>query len=628
MADVDDELLALVGGDDPSDEESEQEMNISRSGSESPEPDEKETETKAKKPSAPKPKKRRHDDSDEEEGEASSGASSPTSQKSAPMDESDSESDALHTTNVTTKMDDEDDNKYPVEGIYASEAEKEEILAMPELEREQLLAKRQEEVDRQRQNTLLRRLLKTREDDSQSAKKRKASNADLDDAQRKTSRQRTRVGGSKVGETSAGIESLRRARAEKNDRQRRREEDRERNKGKSSTTFRDSPGRDDGDSDVEWVGDSRRKASRSPEAKEIPPASLRDMERIRLGRTRFGQVCFYPGFDEAITGCYVRIAIGPDREGENVYRMAVIKGFTKGKPYAMEKPNGQSFVTDQYIRAAHGKAERDWPFISCSDSPFTEAEFNRYQRACQDEGVIIPKKPYLSAKIDDIETLRNRTWTEEEVNSKIQRERELKERFAPTERNRLLNALEEAKRRGDDARVTELQDKLDTLETPRLAFRTSLTPAKKNVSTTPSQQDRLAQLNAENRRRNAESVRKAQMMERAKVRNIEARIARGEDVEEDTSRRLRTKPKFMQDINEPIERKSTPANGSGASTPASNTPKLAATTKTAVLPHLQKLQQQNHLSGKDKNGIPTIHKPLVDDDIIAALDLEIEVEID
>jgi hypothetical protein len=47
-------------------------------------------------------------------------------------------------------------------------------------------------------------------------------------------------------------------------------------------------------------------------------------------------------------------------------------GFTTGKPYAMEKRNRQSFVTDQYVKVAHGKAEREWPFIACSDSPFTE----------------------------------------------------------------------------------------------------------------------------------------------------------------------------------------------------------------------------------------------------------------
>ncbi|KAI1372880.1 plus-3-domain-containing protein [Hypoxylon crocopeplum] len=626
MADVDDELLALVGGDESSDEEPEQAMNNGHSASGSPDPEgtkQSSSDTKQKS------KKRKHDDSDEEEGEASSIAS-PASQDSAPMDESDSESDTFQTANTNGKMgDDDDDNKYPIDGIYASEAEKEDILAMPELEREQLLAKRQEEVDRQRQNTLLRRLLKTREDDSQSAKKRKASTADLDDAQRKTSRQRTRVGGSKVGETSAGIESLRRARAEKSDRLRRREEDRERNM-KSHSISRDSPDRDArGDSDVDWTGASKDKhsKSRTPEVKEIPLADLRDIERVRLGRSRFAQVCFYPGFDEAITGCYVRIALGPGSDGGNVYRMALIKGFTQGKPYAMEKSNGQNFVTDQYVKAAHGKSERDWPFISCSDSSFTEAEFNRYKKVCQDEGVIFPKGPTLDAKIDDINALVNRTWTDAEVNAKLERERAFRERFAPTERNRLLDLLEEAKRHGDNSRASELQDQLDSLETPRLAFKTSLAPSAKSANSTPSQQDRLAALNAENRRRNAERVRKAQMMEKAKTRQIEARLARGEDVKEDTSRRLRTKPKFMQDINEPFERKSTPVNGSGASTPANGTPRQSAA-KAPLLPHLEKLQVQNHQTGRDKKGIPQIHKPIVDDDIIAALDLDIEVDID
>ncbi|OTA70715.1 plus-3-domain-containing protein [Hypoxylon sp. EC38] len=624
MADVDDEFLALVGGDESSDEEPEQAISRSASGSPDPEAN-SHTSSKTKQ----KPSRRKHDESDEEEGEASSIAS-PASQDSAPMDESDSESDAFQATNANGKMEDDDDNKYPVDGIYASEAEKEEILAMPELEREQLLARRQEEVDRQRQNTLLRRLLKTREDDSQSAKKRKAGAADLDDAQRKTSRQRTRVGGSKVGETSAGIESLRRARAEKSDRLRRREEDRERNK-KPHSTSRDSLDHDDsGNSDAGWRGASkdRRSRSRTPEVREIPLADLRDIERVRVGRSRFARVCFFPGFDEAITGCYVRVALGPGPDGTNVYRMAIIKGFTQGKPYAMEKSNGQNFVTDQYVKAAHGKAEREWPFISCSDSPFTEAEFNRYKKVCQEDGIIFPKKPTLDAKIDDINALVNRDWTDAEVNAKVERERALLRKFAPTERNRLVNLIEEAKSRGDDAKVSELQDQLDSLETPRLAFRTSLAPSTKSTSSTPSQQERLAALNAENRRRNAEAVRKAQLMEKAKARQIEARLARGEDVQEDSSRRLRTKPKFMQDFNESTERKSTPTNGSGASTPANGTPKQTATTKAPLLPHLQKLQQQNHQTGKDKKGIPQIHKPIVDDDIIAAMDLDIEVDID
>lgn len=66
MADVDDEFLALVGGDDASDEEVEN-SGPSRQGSESPEPGAKQS----KGTPAAKPRRRRQEDSDEEEeGEA------------------------------------------------------------------------------------------------------------------------------------------------------------------------------------------------------------------------------------------------------------------------------------------------------------------------------------------------------------------------------------------------------------------------------------------------------------------------------------------------------------------------------------------------------------------------------
>ncbi|KAI0912057.1 hypothetical protein F4823DRAFT_583118 [Ustulina deusta] len=615
MADVDDEFLALVGGDDASDEEAEN-SGQSRPASESPDPEARQS----KGTPAAKSRRPRQDDSDEEEeGEASSIAASPASDESAPMDESDSESDSFPTSHTAdSKMEDEGELKYPIEGIYASEAEKEEIQAMPELEREQLIAKRQEEIDRERQNTLLRRLLQVnKQESSQSARKRKAGTAELEDGQRKTSRQRTKIGGSKVGETSAGIASLRRARAEKSDRQRRREEDRERNKGKPS--MRDSTqDDDDARSDVEWASNYGRKLSRSatPEKRDAPLADLRDFERVRLSRSRFAEVCFYPGFDNAITGCYCRVAVGPNRDtGETEYQMGVIKGFTQGRPYAMQRMNQQSFVTDQYVRIAFGKTVREYPFISCSDSPFNESECQGLQRVCQDDGVPFPKKAQVDAKIDDINALRNRTWTEKEVSDRLARTQNLRKKYDSSERNRLLNKLEQAKERGDEARIAELQGQVDKLEVPKLAFRTSLLPNKKSAPpSTPSQQDRLAQLNMQRRRDNAETVRRAQIMERAKVRKSEVRGVKGEELDEDTSQRLKTN--------------TTPANSSNTSTPGDGTPKTSFTGKAPLLPHLQKLQLQHHQAGKDKKGIPQIHRPLVDDDIIASLDLDIDVEID
>jgi RNA polymerase-associated protein RTF1 len=261
---------------------------------------------------------------------------------------------------------------------------------------------------------------------------------------------------------------------------------------------------------------------------------------------------------------------------------------------------------DSYIKAAHGKAQREWPFITCSDRGFTEAEWNRYKQVCLSEGVPIPTKPELVSKIGDINGLIERTWTDLEVSEKLKRQNALHIKYSGVERDQLTKQLDMARARGDDeAVIARLQDKLDNLETPRLAFRTSLNSAKKKTENRgPTQQEKLALLNAENRRKNAESVRKAQLLERARAR----------------------------EVSDPTRSQGNNGSGSGASTPAAvaaaaivangnDTPN-----KTGLLPHIAKLQEQQRSQAKP--GMPVIHKPLMDDDIIGALDLDIDIEID
>jgi RNA polymerase-associated protein RTF1 len=236
------------------------------------------------------------------------------------MDESDSDSDGS-----PSNMFDEAD-RFPLEGKFINAADKSEIMAMPEIKREELLAERAQQVERDRQNRALRQLLNAREAGSKKTeKKRKANATDLEESNRKTSRQRTKVGGGRFGEASTGIDNLKRARAEKDDRLRRRQEDRARNGDRKDNAHDDYS--DDGGSELEW-DDGKRKDHKSPSPNH--PAELakfEDYQHVRVGRSRFAQVCFYPGFDEAITGCYARVSIGPDNEtGQNVYRMAAIKG--------------------------------------------------------------------------------------------------------------------------------------------------------------------------------------------------------------------------------------------------------------------------------------------------------------
>lgn len=611
MADIDDDLLALAG-DASSDEEDDAPMNISRESSTSP--GKSSGRAGAKKSGGQKSNRRQNDS--EEEGEASSGHSSPRSLQSAPMNESDSDSDAPGLY--------DDDDRYPLEGRFVNAADKAEIMAMPEIKREELLAERAHEVERDRQNRALRQILNAREaEGKKQEKKRKAATADLDENQRKTSRQRTKLGGGKVGESSTGIDSLKRARAEKSDRQRRRDEDKERNKDKRAhrDDYLDEDA--DGESDVDWDDGKAKKKSASPDYRDAEPAALHDIERVRVGRSRFAMVCFYPGFEEAITGCFVRINIGVDKEtGQNIYRMAVIKGFVEDRPYAVETANGKHFKTTQYLRAAHGKAERNWPFITCSDSPFTEPEWNRYKQTCLAEGVTIPTKPKLIEKITDINNLVNRSWTEAELQEKLTKSGALVAKFIPIERNRLNNLIKEAKARGDEEQMAKLQKELDGLEGPKLAYSTSLQPSPKKTATPTglSQQERLALLNRQNRRKNIEEVRQAQINERRAAKLTEAAIARGEAVAEDHSRRVKTRAKVKHDVSEVFGKKE---DGSGASTPTVGTPNLSAKKPSTPLPHIAKLQA----SKTDSKGMPTIRRPLMDDDIIGAIDLGIELEL-
>lgn len=266
----------------------------------------------------------------------------------------------------------------------------------------------------------------------------------------------------------------------------------------------------------------------------------------------------------------------------------------------------------------------------CFLSPSTEkgtdglnlqGELNRYKVTCHNDGVTLPTKDYLVDKIDDINGLINHKWTNEEIKARLAKRNELRKRFDPQERQRLANLAEEAAQRGDDQRAEELQEELDKLGRERLAFKTSLGPSKNpETPKASSEQDRLAERNRENRRLNQEAVRKAQLKEKAKSREIEMALKRGEVISEDYSRRLRTKAKFVHDVNEKVgEKPDTPKDSTGTATNGT-----AGPSSSQVLPHVAKLQEKHYSETK---GLPTIHKPIMDDDVIGSLDLEIDVEI-
>ncbi|KAJ5288822.1 hypothetical protein N7478_001852 [Penicillium angulare] len=603
--DLDDELLALAGDSEeehsPQPEDKDGSPRHSRTSHSPP------TSQMSRKDTGRRGSRKGARDDHEEDGEVSE-AESHDSLQSAPMSESDSEAGGA--------SDEEDRPIFPYDKLYYSAKEKQEIMAMPEIQREEMLSERAQQVDRHNQDLALRRLLASREREEKRAAakqaKRKAGSAGLDENQRKSSRQKTTLGGRKVGETSAAIDAYKRQREQKGKR------DELRRRGPTTSRRRSrTPGSGESDEDGEVESDLELddRVGRSPSIpKDDPPAELRDINRARVGRTNFGQVCFYPGFDDAIIGCYARVNIGPNSEtGQNEYRLCLVTGFTQGKPYAIEAPNGRSFVTDQYAKLAHGKAVREFPFIACSDSAFTDSEYSRYRKTMTVEDCKMATQTQLAGKVNDINRLINHQFTAEELSEKLRKQGALDQKRNVRKRFDLERDLKFAKVNGNDDEAEKLQKELDELLNPKLSFGTTMN--KPVVDKGLSEAERVHQINIRNQKLNYENVRRAQIEERKAARKAAAAVARGEAVA-DPFMRVRTVAKTHHDVADKPDDIPKPEDAAPIkveeSKPAVDAPKTST--------------HNPGLTPKKKGGFMISYRN-TDDENIAALDMDIDIDI-
>ena len=277
---------------------------------------------------------------------------------------------------------------FPVENKFYSEKDKKEIMSLPEIERESILAERAARHERKMQDLQLRRLIQNRERD----RKRKAGD-DPEDSPRKSSRQKTTLGGRKVGETSGAIEAYKRQREQKGlrDEQRRREGAlRRQNRARSSSDARHSSADVDGESEVEWDdGKAKKDDYRS---KNAQPADYHDFRRVTWTRNQLAEFCFYPGFEDTIRDCYIRVPAKPHpvtkqpnyeqhlvrrKYFESLvlcqitdWRQGIIE--KEGWDYALENRHGKRFVTNQHLVCTVEGAEKEFYFAMVSNTVVSE----------------------------------------------------------------------------------------------------------------------------------------------------------------------------------------------------------------------------------------------------------------
>lgn len=233
------------------------------------------------------------------------------------------------------------------------------------------------------------------------------------------------------------------------------------------------------------------------------------------------------------------------------------------------------FLIDQYAVCDLGKDERTFPFIACSDSTFTEEELELYRSKMASKNLKMPTKSYLSDKCDDISKLLKREWTNEQFEYKLRTQRAREQAYADSMG---LNG-------------------------------TNGTPTPKKVN---SIQDRMAEINRQNRKKNQEEVRKAQLAARkaelAARKQAEAKYKR-KLAEEKAAAEAAEKAKSLQVPGSDLDALFDGSDASRAATPKPDEKKIEK-------PKTEK-----------KVGIPTFKKKAMDDDIIGSMDLGIDIEI-
>ncbi|TRM66956.1 hypothetical protein BD626DRAFT_566014 [Schizophyllum amplum] len=406
----------------------------------------------------------------------------------------------------------EDGEKYPLEGKYIDEDDREHLLGLPELERENILAARLEEQQQKLDKAGLMAMFAQHQGGAVASAAK---------------RQHTARGATK--EKTRKLDELKAKRKEKDDRSKnkdshdsRRSRSRSRSVSDAGSDMDMSESGDEGSDRQERRVESRRSEDRYREE----DVQLTDMWKVWLTRDMIAKHCYAPWFEDYVKGAWVRYLIGSNG-GMPVYRVCEVVGIVErhNKPYSVD---GNKLI-DLELELKHGRAVKAFPMDKVSNSRPSDREFARAKLEWKEGNYSWPTLDDISRKADAMKRLVSRPVTEEEITAMTRRGREIKQRVfgnkltgiaLVSERARLEQALSLAEARRDADEIEMLQEQLAALAPPTVSSAPSR-PVSDTPAATPAKQnaeDLMALVNERNRRANAEAIRKAEQAEQEKRR--------------------------------------------------------------------------------------------------------------
>ncbi|KAG8859074.1 hypothetical protein FRB96_004644 [Tulasnella sp. 330] len=457
-----------------------------------------------------------------------SGSNKTSSNKRRKQEMSDDDSD----------MEESDADGYPLEGKYKDEEDRERLLSMPEIKREEIFSQRKEELQKDLERKKLEKMVKSQASGGSDA-------TGYNNVSKAAKRKHTTIGSTK--EKSRTLEALKQKRQQKESRRATKAHDSESPEPRRRRQRSDTPS----SLSESEEGQVPRKGSdnSSLDGVQLKPApdvlTLMDLNKAQITRDMLENQCFSSQFEEFVKGAWVRLVVGLDA-GEMVYRICEVMDVASDlvEPYELNKK-----LVNKVLELRHGAQVKTFPMNKISCGSFTQREFDRLIRTLEAEKLKPPTKAKLEKKGEMIHNIESRIRTDADMTAMLQRAREVHNKRSAAEMFAMKSSLHTEKmlavKKHDKAEVARLNVLIEKLEMEmngrpnQPAASGTLTPDGQSQSQQPAASkpvDALARVNERNRKANLEQMRKAE--ELTAMRRKQAML--GGKVVEDLSARVKT----------------------------------------------------------------------------------------
>ncbi|KAH8246443.1 hypothetical protein KR026_011846, partial [Drosophila bipectinata] len=137
-----------------------------------------------------------------------------------------------------------------------------------------------------------------------------------------------------------------------------------------------------------WTG-----VQEKPPPPDIPLVSLEQLEALRLTRHRISQLLVRPAFEQAVTGCFVRVKVNSEEEKPE-YRIGEVLGLTEMDfGYKVGE-----IPTNKVLRLRYEDLIAYHEITDISNMSFTEEEFELWRDNCVNQAIDPPTTGTVARK--------------------------------------------------------------------------------------------------------------------------------------------------------------------------------------------------------------------------------------